>query len=117
AIIAGDFNAVPESETIQVFREEWRVAGWRDDEECLECGPGKAEGGRRKAEGGSAEGATAVVEVANPSAVEVVPILTFPAEKPDKWIDYVMVRPADAWEVVEVRVLDDGVASDHRPVL
>jgi endonuclease/exonuclease/phosphatase family metal-dependent hydrolase len=45
------------------------------------------------------------------------PILTFPAEKPDKWIDYVMVRPAEKWEIVEVRVLDEGVASDHRPLM
>lgn len=46
-----------------------------------------------------------------------VPLLTFPADKPEKWIDYVLVRPADKWEVVEVRVLDEGVASDHRPLL
>jgi endonuclease/exonuclease/phosphatase family metal-dependent hydrolase len=52
---------------------------------------------------------------AKPSSA--TPILTFPAEKPDKWIDYVMVRPAEKWEVVEVRVLDEGVASDHRPLL
>jgi endonuclease/exonuclease/phosphatase family metal-dependent hydrolase len=52
---------------------------------------------------------------ARPSAA--LPILTFPAEKPDKWIDFVLVRPAEKWEVVEVRVLDEGVASDHRPLL
>jgi endonuclease/exonuclease/phosphatase family metal-dependent hydrolase len=45
------------------------------------------------------------------------PLLTFPAEKPDRWIDYVLVRPAEEWEVVEVRVLDESVASDHRPLL
>ena len=28
-----------------------------------------------------------------------------------------MCRPADRWKVVEVRVLDEAVASDHRPVL
>jgi endonuclease/exonuclease/phosphatase family metal-dependent hydrolase len=44
-------------------------------------------------------------------------ILTFPANKPDRWIDYILVRPADQWEVVEVRVLDEPVASDHRPLL
>jgi endonuclease/exonuclease/phosphatase family metal-dependent hydrolase len=52
---------------------------------------------------------------AKPSSA--LPILTFPAEKPDKWIDYVLVRPAEKWEVVEVRVLDEGVVSDHRPLL
>jgi endonuclease/exonuclease/phosphatase family metal-dependent hydrolase len=45
------------------------------------------------------------------------PLLTFPAEKPDRWIDYVLVRPAEEWEVVEVRVIDESVASDHRPLL
>ena len=44
-------------------------------------------------------------------------ILTFPADKPDRRIDYVMYRPANKWKVVEVRVLDEAVASDHRPVL
>jgi endonuclease/exonuclease/phosphatase family metal-dependent hydrolase len=44
-------------------------------------------------------------------------ILTFPAEMPDRCIDYVMYRPADKWTVEEVRVLDEPVASDHRPVL
>jgi endonuclease/exonuclease/phosphatase family metal-dependent hydrolase len=52
---------------------------------------------------------------AKPSSA--LPILTFPAEKPDKWIDYVLVRPAEKWEVIEVRVIDEGVASDHRPLL
>ena len=79
ALIAGDFNATPESAPIQEFRKEWKVAGW---------------------DGADAKG-----------------ILTFPADKPDRRIDYVMYRPANRWEVVEVRVLDEPVASDHRPVL
>jgi endonuclease/exonuclease/phosphatase (EEP) superfamily protein YafD len=32
-------------------------------------------------------------------------------------IDYVMYRPAKRWQVVEVRVLDEPLASDHRPLL
>jgi endonuclease/exonuclease/phosphatase family metal-dependent hydrolase len=79
AIIAGDFNAVPESEPIREFSKEWKIAGW---------------------DGADAKG-----------------ILTFPADKPDRRIDYVMYRPANKWKVVEVRVLDEAVASDHRPVL
>jgi endonuclease/exonuclease/phosphatase family metal-dependent hydrolase len=43
--------------------------------------------------------------------------LTFPSDRPDRWIDYVLVRPADRWEVSDVRVLDEPVASDHRPLL
>ena len=37
-----------------------------------------------------------------------------PPRKPEKQIDYILVRPAGAWEVVETRVLDEAVASDHR---
>jgi endonuclease/exonuclease/phosphatase family metal-dependent hydrolase len=32
-------------------------------------------------------------------------------------IDYVLVRKSDPWEVIETTVIDDRVASDHRPVL
>ena len=42
---------------------------------------------------------------------------TFPAADPQRQIDYVALWPADAWDVVEVRVLDEPVASDHRPLL
>jgi endonuclease/exonuclease/phosphatase family metal-dependent hydrolase len=79
AIIAGDFNATPDSKPIAEFAKEWKIAGW--------------------------DGADAKA------------ILTFPADKPDRRIDYVMYRPADRWKVAEVRVLDEEVASDHRPVL
>ena len=44
-------------------------------------------------------------------------LLTYPSDKPRKWIDFVLVRPAERWQVVEVRVLDESVASDHRPLL
>lgn len=41
---------------------------------------------------------------------------TFPADSPNKRIDFVMYRPAFAF-VGGVRVLGEEVASDHRPVL
>jgi endonuclease/exonuclease/phosphatase family metal-dependent hydrolase len=44
-------------------------------------------------------------------------LLTFPSGEPTKWIDYVLARPAERWEVVEVRVIEERVASDHRPLL
>lgn len=31
--------------------------------------------------------------------------------------DYVLLRPADRWRVVETTVIDETVASDHRPLL
>jgi endonuclease/exonuclease/phosphatase family metal-dependent hydrolase len=44
-------------------------------------------------------------------------LLTIPAEKPRRQIDYVLYRPADRFRVVEAKVLEEPVASDHRPVL
>ncbi len=45
------------------------------------------------------------------------PLATFPAAKPEKQIDYILFRPATEWEVVETRVLDEAVASDHRGMM
>ena len=42
---------------------------------------------------------------------------TIPVTQPNRQIDYVLFRPADRWRVVEVRVLDEAVASDHRAIL
>ena len=42
---------------------------------------------------------------------------TFPSVKPARKIDYIMYKPNARWKVVEVRVIDEKVASDHCPVL
>jgi endonuclease/exonuclease/phosphatase family metal-dependent hydrolase len=44
-------------------------------------------------------------------------LFTYPSEKPRKWIDFVLARPAERWLIAELRVLDESVASDHRPLL
>jgi len=44
-------------------------------------------------------------------------LLTIPAEKPKSQIDYVLYRPKDRLRATEVRVIEEPVASDHRPVL
>ena len=36
---------------------------------------------------------------------------------PRSRIDYVLYRRRDGWRVVDVQIIDDRVASDHRPVL
>lgn len=46
---------------------------------------------------------------------EVLP--TIPVEQPKQQIDYVLYRPTDRWRLVEVQVLDEATASDHRPLL
>lgn len=43
--------------------------------------------------------------------------LTFPSGDPVKEIDYVFGSPAGRWQVREVRVIAEPIASDHRPVL
>ncbi|XAM01683.1 endonuclease/exonuclease/phosphatase family protein [Phycisphaeraceae bacterium D3-23] len=42
---------------------------------------------------------------------------TFPSNPSIKRIDYVFAYPVDRWRVLEVRVLDEPLASDHAPVL
>jgi endonuclease/exonuclease/phosphatase family metal-dependent hydrolase len=44
-------------------------------------------------------------------------LLTFPADVPRRQIDYVLFRPTGAFRVTEARVIEEKVASDHRPVL
>ena len=42
---------------------------------------------------------------------------TCPADKPHLRIDHVLVKPDGKWRVVEAKVTDEPVASDHRPVV
>lgn len=45
------------------------------------------------------------------------PAQTFPADDPQREIDFVMLRPVESFEVVEHHVIDEPVASDHVPLL
>jgi endonuclease/exonuclease/phosphatase family metal-dependent hydrolase len=49
------------------------------------------------------------------SNAEILP--TIPVDEPRRQIDYVMLRPASRWKVIETKVIDEPVASDHRPIL
>jgi endonuclease/exonuclease/phosphatase family metal-dependent hydrolase len=49
-------------------------------------------------------------------ASEGDPQPTMPSVKPRRKIDYIMYKPKDRWRVIEVRVIDEKVASDHCPV-
>ena len=74
-VLAGDLNATPGSDPINLLLRQWSGAA-RDD-----------------------------------------PQPTFPSKKPVRRIDYIMYKPNNCWKVVEVRVIDEKVASDHCPVL
>jgi endonuclease/exonuclease/phosphatase family metal-dependent hydrolase len=75
-ILLGDFNDVPDSRTLALF---------------------KARTG----------------EAVKPASDR----FTFSSTEPSKEIDYIFFAPAAAWRAREVRVIDERVASDHRPVL
>jgi endonuclease/exonuclease/phosphatase family metal-dependent hydrolase len=51
----------------------------------------------------------------NPPAVDPSPIS--PSGRPRMRVDYVLIRPAARWRVVESSIVDETVASDHRPLL
>lgn len=42
---------------------------------------------------------------------------TYSATKPEIQIDYVLVRPRERWNIIDVKVVDEPMASDHLPVL
>ena len=44
------------------------------------------------------------------------PLPTVPVARPTTQIDYILFRPATRWKVIEVKVLDEAVASDHRAI-
>ena len=75
SILAGDFNATPESETMKKLFQHWQDA----------------------------------------AASHAAP--TIPSENPTRRIDYVLLRPQGSWKVLGAEVLDEPIASDHRPVL
>ncbi len=73
-ILAGDMNATPDAEPIQILLERWENA--TDDPP-------------------------------SPSA---------PSVKPRSRIDYIFYRPATGFRVTDAKVIDEAMASDHRPV-
>lgn len=42
---------------------------------------------------------------------------TYPADEPKIRLDYIFVRAGDPWQVEKAEVLEEPLASDHRPVL
>ena len=43
--------------------------------------------------------------------------MTFPADAPRIEIDFIVAGPAGRWEMDDVKVLKESIASDHRPVI
>jgi hypothetical protein len=85
-------NAVPKNLSILEFAKQWRIAGV------------DAEGKLPRAEGLGEDKKFRLLH-------------SYPAAAPRYALNHVMCRPADRWQVVEVRVLDEAEASTQRPVL
>lgn len=75
-ILLGDFNDVPESRTLDLFRQD-------------------------------------AVEAKKPDNDH----FTFSATAPAREIDFIFAAPQTQWEIGDVAVVDERVASDHRPVV
>ncbi|TBW26773.1 endonuclease/exonuclease/phosphatase family protein [Gramella sp. KN1008] len=41
------------------------------------------------------------------------PAPTYPSGKPDKKIDYILFYPKERWKILDTRVVNDSIASDH----
>lgn len=44
-------------------------------------------------------------------------LATIPVKQPSRQIDYIFVRPSKQWKVIDVQVLEEAIASDHRALL
>lgn len=73
ALLAGDMNARPDSETLRQFQTKWTRAN-------------------------------------------ETPMATYPVNPPTIQIDYILNSPANRWKIIECKVLDEAVASDHRAI-
>ena len=49
------------------------------------------------------------------NATENLP--TIPVDEPNLQIDYITYGPKDAWQVISSKVLEEKIASDHRPIV
>lgn len=43
-------------------------------------------------------------------------LFTIPVTKPNRQIDYVLVRPKESWNIIDIKVIQEHVASDHLPI-
>lgn len=74
-ILAGDLNAIPGSEPIEILKEHW-------------------------------------IDAYNEN-----PQPTWPSSNPNEKLDYIMFLPPERFCVIETKVIDEKIASDHCPLL
>lgn len=91
-VLAGDINTATDSDAMRVLEMEWTIAA------------------------AAAPGPTPPWPSASPTTAGQ-PRGPGPGRRGGPRSDYILVRPAGLWRVLEAVVIDDNVASDHRPVL
>lgn len=108
---------------IHLYRTEGeRLAQALTLDSLLDATAGGADGTRAGILAGdfNSEPGTAVIDTLAAAGWWVVPKegspLTFRSDDPVREIDYLMLRPRDRFEVLEHRVIDEPVASDHSPI-
>lgn len=74
ALLAGDLNDQPDSQTLMTLKQQWQPT--------------------------------------NPGSLPTIPV-----GKPARQIDFILLRPQARWKILETKVLDEAVASDHRAIL
>jgi endonuclease/exonuclease/phosphatase family metal-dependent hydrolase len=90
-VLAGDLNAGTDSDAMLVLQREWIVAAAAASLSPPPAPPATTPGQRQSGPG--------------------------PGRRGGPRSDYVLVRPAGHWRVLESAIVEDVVASDHRPVL
>ena len=58
---------------------------------------------------------TSLKEVFTDATAQMGP--TFPSDSPRVKLDYIMVTPKHRWTITGARIIEETIASDHRPVL
>jgi endonuclease/exonuclease/phosphatase family metal-dependent hydrolase len=94
-ILAGDINARTETDPMRLLESEWTIAA-----AAATTGP----------EPVITSAAVSTTQGGRPSGPG-------PGRRGGPRSDYVLVRPAGQWRVLEATVIEDNGASDHRPVL
>jgi endonuclease/exonuclease/phosphatase family metal-dependent hydrolase len=110
SILAGDFNAAPDTEVMQVLQGEWMLALPAPLPQPATTAQGIAPTASSGPTGALAQGPATPAGTAGPNGPGR-------GRGGGPRNDFVLYRPVGQWRVVESRFIDDTVASDHRPVL
>ncbi len=102
-ILAGDLNARPESQVLGellTFMQDSFIAPAR----LAATGPASPDPEQE-------------TNAASPGTTQMEQVFTYPADRPDRRIDYILFNRAGGLTCVEYRIVNEPTASDHRPIV